>query len=111
MTRCSPGFLPEVAEALLRTSVLDTLTGPLCDALLERSGSAAILVDLAAPGVLRAAYRADTRSRTSGSIAGAAHGACAGLPGTWRPSSTVRASAWHRGERDADRARHRPRRR
>ena len=65
------GLPPAVAEVLLRTSVLDTLTGPLCDALLERSGSAAILADLARAGVLVPLDRADTRFRHHRLIAGA----------------------------------------
>ena len=38
---------PERREFLLATSTLGTLTGPLCDALLRREGSAAVLEDLA----------------------------------------------------------------
>ncbi|HET6546880.1 MAG TPA: LuxR C-terminal-related transcriptional regulator [Solirubrobacter sp.] len=38
------------ARFVLRTSVLDVLTGPLCDALLERTGSAAMLAALARAG-------------------------------------------------------------
>ena len=37
---------PEVREFLLRTSVLERLSGPLCDALLERGDSAGRLVEL-----------------------------------------------------------------
>ena len=38
---------PERREFLLATCTLGTLTGPLCDALLEREGSAAVLEELA----------------------------------------------------------------
>ena len=38
---------PERREFLLATCTLGTLTGPLCDALLQREGSAAVLEDLA----------------------------------------------------------------
>ena len=39
-------------EFLTRTSVLDTLAGPICDAVLERSGSAQVLRDLARSNTL-----------------------------------------------------------
>ena len=38
---------PEVEDFLLRTSVLDEMTGSLCDALLRRTGSASLLAELA----------------------------------------------------------------
>ncbi len=45
--------LGQEAQAFLtRTSVLDTLSGPLCDAVLERSGSGRILADLARSNAL-----------------------------------------------------------
>jgi len=37
---------PEQRDLLVRTAVLERLSGPLCDAVLERCGSAAILADL-----------------------------------------------------------------
>ena len=37
---------PEVRSFLVRTAVLERLTGPLCDALLETSGSADTLAEL-----------------------------------------------------------------
>jgi DNA-binding SARP family transcriptional activator len=39
---------PELRDFLLVTSTLGTLTGPLCDALMDREGSAVVLEDLAA---------------------------------------------------------------
>lgn len=41
------GLSPEQTSFLIRTSVLDDLSGPLCDAVLGRSGSAATLSELA----------------------------------------------------------------
>ncbi|HEY7075060.1 MAG TPA: LuxR C-terminal-related transcriptional regulator [Solirubrobacteraceae bacterium] len=43
---------PDAREFLLRTSVLEILTGPMCDAVLERRGSAAVLGELARSNVL-----------------------------------------------------------
>jgi LuxR family maltose regulon positive regulatory protein len=37
---------PDLTDFLLATSVLETMTGPLCDAVLERSGSAVVLEQL-----------------------------------------------------------------
>ena len=98
------GLPPAVAEVLLRTSVLDTLTGPLCDALLERSGSAAILADLARAGVLVPLDRADTRFRHHRLIAGALRTELRRTRPDLEAELHRRASAWHRGEHDADRA-------
>ena len=39
---------PEKREFMIRTSMLEPLTGPLCDAVLEASGSAAMLAEIAA---------------------------------------------------------------
>jgi LuxR family maltose regulon positive regulatory protein len=58
------GLSAEQREFVLRTSVLDTLTGPLCDAVLERSGSAATLSGLAGANVLLVSLdRTDERYR------------------------------------------------
>lgn len=47
------GDLPEeLVDFLIRTSVLDELSGPLCDATLEREGSAAILEQMEASNLL-----------------------------------------------------------
>ena len=46
-TRCSPGSRRSSWTFMLRTSVADTLTAPLCDALAGRAGSAAMLAALA----------------------------------------------------------------
>ena len=98
------GLPAGAAELLLRTSVLDTLTGPLCDALLERSGSAAILADLAGAGVLVPLDRADTRFRHHRLIAGALRTELRRTRPDLEAELHRRASAWHRGERDVDRA-------
>ncbi|MCJ7438389.1 MAG: LuxR C-terminal-related transcriptional regulator, partial [Acidimicrobiia bacterium] len=37
---------PEVVDFMIRTSLLDRMTGPLCDAVLERSGSLVVLDEL-----------------------------------------------------------------
>jgi LuxR family maltose regulon positive regulatory protein len=42
-----------VREFLLRTSIMQRLTGPLCDALLDRSDSARRLVELERANFLR----------------------------------------------------------
>ena len=43
---------PEGAAFLMRTSILDSLSGPLCDAVLESSGSGRMLADLARSNAL-----------------------------------------------------------
>ncbi len=45
------GQPPEVRDFLLRTSVLDRMTGPLCDSLLETTGSDAMLAQLERAGL------------------------------------------------------------
>ncbi|MCO5954405.1 AAA family ATPase [Microbacterium yannicii] len=45
------GLSTEVREFLRRTAVLDQLSGPLCDAVLERDGSLAVLHDLEARNI------------------------------------------------------------
>jgi LuxR family transcriptional regulator, maltose regulon positive regulatory protein len=42
---------PDLRDFLVRTSVLEILTGPACDAVLQRSGSAAVLAELARANV------------------------------------------------------------
>jgi LuxR family maltose regulon positive regulatory protein len=41
-----PALSPELREFAVRTSVLDEVSGPVCDAVLEREGSALVLSDL-----------------------------------------------------------------
>jgi LuxR family maltose regulon positive regulatory protein len=53
---------PEVVEFMQRSSVLDELTGPLCDAVLQRVGSGEVLEALAAANMLVAPV-GDTRDR------------------------------------------------
>jgi LuxR family transcriptional regulator, maltose regulon positive regulatory protein len=48
---CLAALGPEQRSFLRRTSVLDRMCGPLCDATLDASGSAAVLESLAASGV------------------------------------------------------------
>ena len=43
---CSRATAPEIRDFLLRTSVLERLSAPLCDAVLETSGSAAMLEEI-----------------------------------------------------------------
>ena len=53
----------ELRTFLRRTSVVDVLSAPLCDALLERSGSAAQLAELAQAGLLVPVDRREERFR------------------------------------------------
>jgi LuxR family maltose regulon positive regulatory protein len=43
---------PELLKFMVRTSLLETLNGPLCDVVLQRSGSASVLSDLAETNAL-----------------------------------------------------------
>lgn len=47
-----PGFSPELTQFAVRTSVLDELSGPVCDAVMESSGSALTLTELGAASAL-----------------------------------------------------------
>ena len=109
---------PDRAAFLVRCSVLEILTAPACDALLGRSGSAAILAELTAAGLLVALDRTDERFRHHRLVGAALRAELRRTAPAAETELHDRAGAWHRrtgdiDQRGAPRAarRRRPRRR
>jgi LuxR family maltose regulon positive regulatory protein len=101
------GLSAEQLEFVMRTSVLDTLTGPLCDAVLERSGSAAMLSGLAGSNLLLVPLdRTDERYRHHRLFGEMLRAELLRREPGLKPELHRRASAWHRLTGDADRAVH-----
>jgi LuxR family transcriptional regulator, maltose regulon positive regulatory protein len=98
-----PGELVEFAK---RTSLVDELTGPLCDALLERSGSGAALAALAHAGLLVPLDRMEERFRYRRPIAETLLKELRRSAPERQARLHRRASAWHRDAGDVDRAVH-----
>lgn len=98
---------PEVRDFLLRTSVLRRLSGPLCDAMLERTGSHAILRQLEHDGLFLSALDASgTWFRYHGLFA--AHlrdGLARTAPGAPRPLHAA-AARWHLAQGSLEEAVH-----
>ncbi|HTE60574.1 MAG TPA: LuxR C-terminal-related transcriptional regulator, partial [Solirubrobacteraceae bacterium] len=98
------GLPAEELDFMLRTSVADTLTTPLCDTLAGREGAAATLAALARRGLLIPLDRSDERYRhhrlLSETLRAELHAAAPA-----RESELHRlASTWHRRAGDVDRA-------
>jgi LuxR family maltose regulon positive regulatory protein len=88
---------------LARTSVLDTLSGGLCDAVLDRPGSGRVLKDLARSNILLVPLdRTDERFRYHGLFAEMLKAELRRLEPENEPELHRRAGAWHaeRGEID-----------
>ena len=102
------GDLPaEQLDFVTRTSVLDTLTGPACDAVLERSGSAATLSALAGSNLLLVPLdRTDGRYRYHRLFGEMLRAELRRREPRLEPELHRRASAWHRQAGDADQAVH-----
>ena len=101
------GLSAEQLEFVLRTSVLDTLTGPLCDAVLGRSGSAATLSALAGSNLLLVALdRTDERYRYHRLFGEMLRAELRRREPRLEPELHRRAGAWHRLAGDTDRAVH-----
>ncbi len=100
--------LPEAhARFLRRTSILDTLHGPLCDAVLERTGTAATLAELAGGGAMLVPLdRSGERYRHHRLLADAVYAELRrGEPERERELHS-RAARWHTEAGDMDRALH-----
>jgi len=94
----------EALEFARRVSVADTLTVPLCDALLRRRGSEGMLAELERAGLTVALDRTEDRFRFRRLIADALRAALGrGDPGLARELHR-RAGAWHHRAGDHDRA-------
>ena len=99
------GLGDDEREFLRRTSVLDRLTGPLCDALLDRAGSAELLVRLRRLGVpIEPLDRCDLTFRYHRLLADALGAELARLEPEQRPLLHRRAADWHALHDDDERA-------
>ena len=97
----------EQLEFMLRTSVLDTLTGQLCDAVLQCPGSAATLAALAQSNVLLVSLdRTDQRYRYHRLLTEMLRAELRRREPELEPELHRRASAWYRQAGDPDRAVH-----
>jgi LuxR family transcriptional regulator, maltose regulon positive regulatory protein len=96
---------PDRHQFLMLSSVLDTLSGPVCDFVLERRDSAGVLSELARSNLLLVPVdRTDERYRHHALLAGALAAELRRLePGRGRALHR-RASAWHSDHDDPDRA-------
>lgn len=95
----------EQVTFLLRTSVLDRLSGPLCDAVLRERGTAARLKDLARANVLLVSLdRTDSWYRYHGLLAQALGAELRRREPELEPELHRRASRWHAEHGDIDAA-------
>jgi LuxR family transcriptional regulator, maltose regulon positive regulatory protein len=93
------------ASFLIRTSVLDRLSGPLCDAVLKQHGSAITLAQLARDNVLLVPLDPNhERFRLHGLFRDTLRAELRQTGPQLEPRLHRRASTWHRGQGDFDRA-------
>jgi LuxR family maltose regulon positive regulatory protein len=98
---------PQQLRFLRRTSILDTLTGPLCDAVLEQSRSAAALAELADGGALLVPLdRSGDHYRHHRLLAETLHAELRRAEPELERELHRRACAWQRRNGDVDRALH-----
>lgn len=96
---------PDRLSFLIRTSILDQLSGPLCDAVLEQSGSAKVLRDLARSNALVVSLdRTDTRYRYHQLFAEELQAELRLREPEAEHGLHARASRWYADHADADRA-------
>jgi LuxR family maltose regulon positive regulatory protein len=99
--------LPDDARAfVVRTSVLDMLSGSLCDALLDRDDSASVLDALAREGLVLAVDRTGERYRYHRLVRDTLRAELRRREPGLEPELHVRASVWHESTGDHDRALH-----
>jgi LuxR family transcriptional regulator, maltose regulon positive regulatory protein len=99
--------VPDGARAfVVRTSVLDTLNGSLCDALLDRDDSASVLEALARDGLVLAVDRTGERYRYHRLVRDTLRTELRRREPGLEPELHRRASAWHASTGDHDRALH-----
>ncbi|HEY3728832.1 MAG TPA: LuxR C-terminal-related transcriptional regulator [Solirubrobacteraceae bacterium] len=95
------GLSPELARFAMRTSVLDELSGPLCDAVLEEDGSARTLAELAALNLMLVPVdRAHERFRWHGLLAATLRAGLRRSESQLEPALHSRASVWLRRRGD-----------
>ncbi len=98
---------PEQLAFVLGTSVLGTLTGPACDAVLQRTGSAGMLSELARSSLLLTSLdRTDQRYRYHRLLGDMLRAELRRRHPELEPELHRRASDWHRGAGDQDHAVH-----
>ena len=98
---------PDQVDFLLRTSILETLSGPLCDAVLGHGGSGRILATLARSNVLLVSLdRGGTTYRYHPLFREMLHSELRRLEPLREPELHARASAWHEEHGDVDSAIH-----
>jgi LuxR family maltose regulon positive regulatory protein len=101
------GLSPDATGFLTRASILDRLTGPLCDAVLQRGDSARLLSALGrASSLLVAVDRKDTAYRFHGLLAEMLRAELRKRDPEEEPSLHSRASAWYAERGDVDHAVH-----
>ena len=99
------GLDPERLRFLERTSVLDELSGPLCDAVLRRTASGVALRDMSRSNLFVVALdQADTSYRYHGLLAGMLRTELRRTDPASEAELHQRASIWYAGAGDADRA-------
>jgi LuxR family maltose regulon positive regulatory protein len=92
---------------LIRTSVLDDLSGPLCDAVLARPGSGGTLRELARSNLMLVPLdRADDRYRYHGLFAQMLQAELRRTEPEYEAEVHRRASSWHAGRGETERAIH-----
>jgi len=98
---------PDQVDFLLRTSILETLSGPLCDAVRGRGGSGRMLGTLARSNVLLVSLdRGGTIYRYHPLFREMLHSELRRLEPLREPELHARASAWHEEHGDLDSAIH-----
>jgi LuxR family transcriptional regulator, maltose regulon positive regulatory protein len=99
------GLDPEQLRFLERTSVLDELSGPLCDAVLDRTASGVALRDMSRSNLLVVPLdQADASYRYHGLLAGMLRAELRRTDPTGGADLHRRASRWYASAGDADRA-------
>ena len=99
--------LPEGERAfVVRTSIVDTLTGSLCDALLDRRDSACVLDALARAGLVLPVDRTGERYRYNRLVRDALRAALRQREPELEPELHRRACAWHESAGDVERSVH-----
>jgi LuxR family maltose regulon positive regulatory protein len=88
----------------VRTSIADTLTGPLCDALLDRYDSGSVLGALARQGLVLPVNRTGERYRYHRLVRDTLRAELRRREPDLEPALQRRASAWHESAGDVDRA-------
>jgi LuxR family maltose regulon positive regulatory protein len=99
------GIEPDVRDFLLRSSVLERLSGPVCDAVLERTGSASTLAEVERSNLfLLALDEAGTEYRYHPLFATALRRTLEATDPDAVPALHARASAWYERQGDLERA-------